>query len=157
MNRHDFFFFIFYGLQLFLAVAVGRPIPHTAHPRDCSTGSIGYPYEVRPTFRLLPLAISPTHCTTRTQLTIIDSICHTVFARGFATTSVATHLTLNHGFPIIRLSQPGGCMDPTGSLAERQRRSPRGCSSTATGNRTLDPRMGRDDHRTALLSHLDTT
>ena len=131
-------FFIFYGLQLFLAVAVGRPIPHTAHLRDCSTGSIGYSYEVRPTFRLLPWAISPTHCTTRTQLTIIlidsicyrpatvGSICHTVFARGFATTSVATHLTLNHGFPIIRLSQPGGCIDPTESLAERQRRSPRG-------------------------------
>ena len=70
----DFFFFIFYGLQLFLAVAVGRPIPHTAHLRDCSTGSIGYSYEVRPTFRLLPWAISPTHCTTRSQLTIIDSI-----------------------------------------------------------------------------------
>ena len=69
-----FFFFIFYGLQLFLAVAVGRPIPHTAHLRDCSTGSIGYSYEVRPTFRLLPWAISPTHCTTRSQLTIIDSI-----------------------------------------------------------------------------------
>ena len=68
-------------------------------------------------------------------------MCHTVFARGFATTSVATHLTLNHGFPIIRLSQPGGCIDPTGSLAERQRRSPRGCS-TATGNRTLDPTNG---------------
>ena len=69
-----FFFFIFYGLQLFLAVAVGRPIPHTAHLRDCSTGSIGYSYEVRPTFRLLPWAISPTHCTTRSQLTNIDSI-----------------------------------------------------------------------------------
>ena len=55
-------------------MAVGRPIPHTAHLRDCSTGSIGYSYEVRPTFRLLPWAISPTHCTTRTQLTIIDSI-----------------------------------------------------------------------------------
>ena len=68
------FFFIFYGLQLFLAVAVGRPITHTAHLRDCSTGSIGYSYEVRPTFRLLPWAISPTHCTTRTQLTIIESI-----------------------------------------------------------------------------------
>ena len=68
-------------------------------------------------------------------------MCHTVFARGFATTSVATHLTLNLGFPIIRLSQPGGCIDPTGSLAERQRRSPRGCS-TATGNRTLDPTNG---------------
>ena len=68
-------------------------------------------------------------------------MCHTVFARGFATTSVATHLTLNLGFPIIRLSQPGGCIDPTGSLAERQRRSPRGCS-TATGNGTLDPTNG---------------
>ena len=71
-----FSFFIFYGLQLFLAVAVGRPIPHTAHLvlRDCSTGSIGYSCEVRPTFRLLPWAISPTHCTTRTQLTTIDPI-----------------------------------------------------------------------------------
>ena len=55
-------------------MAVGRPIPHTAHLRDCSTGSIGYSYEVRPTFRLLPWAISPTHCTTRSQLTIIESI-----------------------------------------------------------------------------------
>ena len=53
---------------------VGRPIPNTAHLRDCSTGSIGYSYEVRPTFRLLPWAISPTHCTTRTQLKIIESI-----------------------------------------------------------------------------------
>ena len=67
-----FFFFIFYILQLFLAVAVRRPIPHTAHLRDRSTGSIGYSYEVRPTFWLLPWAISPTHCTTRTQLTTID-------------------------------------------------------------------------------------
>ena len=33
-------FFIFYNLQLFLAVAVGRPIPHSAHLRDRSTGSI---------------------------------------------------------------------------------------------------------------------
>ena len=74
MCNHFFFFFIFYCLQLFLAVAVGRPIPHTAHLRDCSTGSIGYSYEVRPTFRLLPWAVSPTHCTTRTQLTIIDPI-----------------------------------------------------------------------------------
>ena len=55
-------------------MAVGRPIPHTAHLRDCSTRSIGYSYEVRPTFRLLPWAISPTHCTTRSQLTIIDTI-----------------------------------------------------------------------------------
>ena len=81
-------------------------------------------------------------------------MCHTVFARGFATTSVATHLTLNHGFPIIRLSQPGGCIDPKGSLAERQRRSPRGCS-TATGNRTLDPTNGarRSQDRTAFFTY----
>ena len=51
-------------------------------------------------------------------------ICHTIFARGFAITSVATHLTLNHGFPIIRLCQLRGCIDSTESLAERQRRSP---------------------------------
>ena len=55
--------------QLFLALAVKRPIPRTAHLRDPSTGSLGY----SSTFRLHPWAISPTHdCTTRTQLTIID-------------------------------------------------------------------------------------
>ena len=72
--RFKIFFFIFYSLQLFLAVAVGRPIPHTAHLRYRSTGSIGYSYEERPTFRLLPSAILPTHCTTRTHLTVEDSI-----------------------------------------------------------------------------------
>ena len=46
------FFFIFYSLQLFLAVR--RPIPHTAHFRDRSTESIDYSYKLRPTFRLLP-------------------------------------------------------------------------------------------------------
>ena len=50
------------------------PSHSLSHLRDCSTGSIGYSYEVRPTFRLLPWAISPTHYTTRTQLTVIDSI-----------------------------------------------------------------------------------
>ena len=67
-----FFFFIFYSLQLFQAVVVRRPFPHIARLRDRNSGSIGYSYEVRPTFRLLPGAISLTHCTTRTQLTIID-------------------------------------------------------------------------------------
>ena len=56
------------------ARASGRPIPHTAHFRDRSKGSIGYSYEVQSTFRSLPWAISPAHCTTRTQLAIIDSI-----------------------------------------------------------------------------------
>ena len=98
-----FFFFIFYSLQLFLAVAVRRPsIPHTTHLRDHSTGSIGYSNVVRPTFRLLPWAILPTHCITRTLLTIIDirpatvkavyATLYSLFARGFATTSVATYL-----------------------------------------------------------------
>ena len=41
----------------------------------------------------------------------------------------------------------GCCMDPTESLAERQRRSSRGW------NRTPGPRMGTDDHRSALFSH----
>ena len=40
----------------------------------------------------------------------------TATTRGFATTSVATHLTLNHGFPIIRLSQLGACIDLTDDI-----------------------------------------
>ena len=54
------------------------------------------------------------------------SIYHTVFVRGFATTSVATHLTLTYGFPHIWLSEPGGCIGPTEPLAECQRHSPQG-------------------------------
>ena len=48
---------------------------------------------------------------------------HTVFVRGFATTSLATHLTLTYGFPHIWLSEPGGCIGPTEPLAECQRHS----------------------------------
>ena len=51
----------FYIHQLFLAVAARPPIPHTAHLRDRSSGSIGYSYEVRPTFRLLPWPHGPFH------------------------------------------------------------------------------------------------
>jgi len=54
------------------------------------------------------------------------SFYHTLSARGFATTSVATHLTLTYGFPYIRLSEPGGCIGSMKPLAERQRRSPQG-------------------------------
>ena len=111
-------------------MAVRGPIPHTAHFRDLSTGSIGYSYETRPTSRLLPWAILPTHCTTCTQLTIIDIRPATVkvecTARGFATTKLATHLNLNHGIPIIRLSQLGRYIDPAESLANFRRRSPCG-------------------------------
>ena len=38
----------------------------------------------------------------------------------------APHLTLTPDFSNIRLSRPGGCIDHSGSLAERQRRSPHG-------------------------------
>ena len=54
------------------------------------------------------------------------AIYHTVFVRGFATTSVATHLTLTYGFPHIWVSEPGGCIGPTEPLAECQRHSPEG-------------------------------
>ena len=50
------------------------------------------------------------------------SLYHTVFVRGFATTSVATNLILTYSFPHIWLSEPGGCIDPTELLAECQRR-----------------------------------
>ena len=36
----------------------------------------------------------------------------------------APHLTLTPDFSSIRLSRPGGCIDHSGSLAERRRRSP---------------------------------
>ena len=36
-----------------------------------------------------------------------DGLYHTVFTCSFATTIVATHVTLNHGFPSIWLSGPG--------------------------------------------------
>ena len=42
----------------------------------------------------------------------------------FAVHCTAPHLTLTHDFSSIRLGGPGGCTDPTRSLAERQRRSP---------------------------------
>ena len=42
------------------------------------------------------------------------------------TFSTATYLTLTHDFSSIRLGEPGGCIDSTESLAERQRRSPHG-------------------------------
>jgi hypothetical protein len=43
----------------------------------------------------------------------------------FATpVNTAPHLTLTHDFSSIRLGGPGGSIDPTESLAERQRRSP---------------------------------
>ena len=54
------------------------------------------------------------------------SIYHTVFVRGFATTSVATHLTLTNGFPHIWLSEPGGCIGLTEPIAECQWHSPQG-------------------------------
>ena len=51
-----------------------------------------------------------------------------VFTRGFDTTSVAAHLTLNHGFPFTWLGRQGasifiGSKEP---LAEYQRHSPLG-------------------------------
>ena len=49
-----------------------------------------------------------------------------IYYTVFATSSVVTHFTLNHGFPFIWVSWPGGCVDPTESLAERQIRSPHG-------------------------------
>ena len=48
-----------------------------------------------------------------------------------STTSAAPHLTLTHDFSSIRLGGPGGCIDSTESLAERQRRSPHDQAATA--------------------------
>ena len=128
-----FFFFIFYSLQLFLAVVVGQPITHTAHLRYRSTGSFGYSNEVQPTIRLLPWPFDPVIAlpihNSQSQILglrrLRQYMSHCI-CRSFATTSAATHLTHNQGFPIIQLSQVGGCLDPMESLAERQRYFPRG-------------------------------
>ena len=110
--QYSSFFLIFYGLQLFLAVAVRRPIPRTAHLRDCSTGSIGYSYEVRPTFQVASMGHF-THTlhypyTTHYRPATVKAVYAILYSPEASLLQVvATHLTLNHGFPIIRLSQPG--------------------------------------------------
>ena len=100
-----------------------RPDHHTAHYVVHSTGSIGYSFEVRPTLRLLPWAVSPVHYTTLSHHTSQRRLRQVYakqqsLARGFAAVELAaTHLTLPHAFTYARLSQPGGCIDPTESLA----------------------------------------
>ena len=123
----------FYGLQLFLAVAVRRPIPHTAHLGIVVQEALATLTRCDPPSRLLSWAISPsTHTlhypyTTHYRPATVKAVYAILYSPEASLLQVvATHLTLNHGFPIIRLSQPGGCIDPTESLAERQRRSPRG-------------------------------
>ena len=107
-----------------------RQIPHTTHKRDPGATGIGYSFEVRPTYRLLNLHEPFAEHTTLPFTTHTTSYSYrpvtvkAVYLYMPHCTSVVIHLTLNHGFPIIWLSRPGGCIDPTESLAERQRRSP---------------------------------
>ena len=49
----------------------------------------------------------------------------------------APHLTLIHDFSNIRLSRPGGCIDHSGSLAERRRRSPHDQAGSGIRTRNL--------------------
>jgi len=49
----------------------------------------------------------------------------------------APHLTLTPHFSSIRLSRPGGCIDHSGSLAERQRRSPHDQADSGIRTRNL--------------------
>ena len=111
-------------------VPAQRPIPHTAHFRDPGATGIGYSFEVRPTYRLLNLHEPFAEHTTLPFTTHTTSYSYrpvtvkAVYLYMPHCTSVVIHLTLNHGFPIVWLSRREGSIDPTESLAERQRRSP---------------------------------
>ena len=123
---------------------------------------------MQPTFRLLPWAISPTHCTTRTQLTIIDSIgqrrlrqymLHCIRPRlRYYKYKRSYSFNPQSRFPNHSAESTGGLHRSNGILSRTSKTltpwlADRQSGSAATGNRTLDPRMRRDDHRTALLSH----
>ena len=140
-------------------MAVGRPIPHTAHLRDCSTGSIGYSYEVRPTFRLLPWAISPTHCTTRTQLTIIDSIgqrrlgqymphCIRPRLRYYKRSCRSYSFNPQSRFPDHSAESTGGLHRPNGIFSRTSKTLTPWLAAPRPGIEpwTHEQRMGRDDH-----------
>ena len=94
-----------------------------------------------PTARLVHKCYEPITGSRRIQLYIrpvtVKVVCTILSSPETLLQWAAPHLTLTPDFSNIRLSRPGGCIDHSGSLAERRRRSPHDQAGSGIRTRNL--------------------